>query len=88
MPDSWIETVHEDDADGELAELYGRVVDPHAGTVDNIMKVHSLHPAGLNAHYHLYRAVMAGTKGLGPVAVDTLLSHLGYEAVLKKKRKA
>ncbi len=31
---------------------------------------------------------MAGTKGLGPVAVDTLLNHLGYEAVLKKKRKA
>ena len=31
---------------------------------------------------------MAGTKGLGHAAVDTLLEHLGYEIVVKKKRKA
>jgi hypothetical protein len=29
---------------------------------------------------------MAGTKGLGHAAVDTLLAHLGYEVVLRKKR--
>ncbi|QDT50424.1 hypothetical protein Pan258_44830 [Symmachiella dynata] len=30
---------------------------------------------------------MARTKGLGPAAVDTLLEHLGYEIVVKRKRK-
>ncbi|MEC8554657.1 MAG: hypothetical protein VXZ82_06590 [Planctomycetota bacterium] len=30
---------------------------------------------------------MAGTKGLGHAAVDCLLEHLGYEIVVKKKRR-
>jgi alkylhydroperoxidase family enzyme len=64
---SWIETVDEGEADGRLAELYGALVDPQSGRVDNVLKVHSLHPDGLEAHWHLYRSAMRGTKGLRKV---------------------
>ncbi|MCZ6508201.1 MAG: carboxymuconolactone decarboxylase family protein, partial [Acidobacteria bacterium] len=51
-------------AEGELEELYVRVRDPSSGALDNIMRVHSLHPAGLASHYELYRAVMSPTRSL------------------------
>ena len=66
-PAAWITTVDRASASGELAELYAAVVDPDSGQLDNIMAVHSLHPAGLRAHYQLYRAVMRGTPGLRAV---------------------
>ena len=61
---AWIHTIHEDDARGELKKLYERVVDPGTGRVDNVMKIHSLHPEGLNAHFAVYRAAMNGTGTL------------------------
>lgn len=61
---AWIDTIEEDAASGELAALYQGLLDPDTGAVDNIMKIHSLHPRGLAAHEALYRAVMAGTQGL------------------------
>lgn len=61
---SWIETIAPEAAEGELEELYDRVRDPSTGTLDNILRVHSLHPAGLASHYELYRAVMTPTRGL------------------------
>ena len=61
---AWIHTIHEDDAAGELKKLYESVVDPKTGRVDNVMKIHSLHPEGLNAHFAVYRAAMSGTATL------------------------
>ena len=61
---SWIRTVQEGEADGELRRLYEAVADPESGQLDHIMQIHSLHPAGLRAHFELYRAVMRGTAGL------------------------
>ena len=61
---AWIHTIHEDDAVGELKKLYESVVDPRTGRVDNVMKIHSLHPEGLNAHLAVYRAAMNGTATL------------------------
>ena len=64
---AWIDVVPEDDArdDGsELAELYERVRDPHTHALDNIMSIHSLHPAGLQAHFDLYSAAMRPTRSL------------------------
>ena len=61
---AWIREDDEKDAGGELSELYARMVDPRSGRVDNVLKVHSLHPAGLEAHWTLYRAVMRGTRSL------------------------
>lgn len=61
---TWIKTIDEPDATGEVGELYAAMVDPESGRVDNILKIHSLHPAGLRAHFDLYRAVMRSTPGL------------------------
>ncbi len=56
-----------DASDGQLAPLLAPSKDPDTGDVDNILGVHSLHPAGLAAHLAVYRAAMAGTPGLRKV---------------------
>ena len=61
---TWIDTIAPDDADDELAELYRQVADPVTGQLDNIMRVHSLHPRGLAAHQAVYGAVMRPTPSL------------------------
>lgn len=64
---SWIATVDEDRAGEELTGLYGQMVDPRYGRVDNILRIHSLDPAGLKAHFLLYREVMKSTPTLPKV---------------------
>ena len=54
---SWIRTIPEGEATGELAELYRRTGNPD-GTVDNVMKIHALNPESLLAHFELYRQAM------------------------------
>ena len=61
---AWIDTTGDDP---ELAPLLDRVRDPRTGAVDHIMRIHARHPAGLAAHYELYRAVMRGTASLRTV---------------------
>jgi alkylhydroperoxidase family enzyme len=61
---SWIETVPDDQWDGDLSDLHERVVDRAHGRVDELMAIHSLNPRGLDAHDRLYRSAMAGTKTL------------------------
>ena len=63
----WIETIGEDEWDGELADLYSEVVDRAHGRIDNIMGIHSLNPVGMAAHNALYRSAMAGTATLRKV---------------------
>jgi alkylhydroperoxidase family enzyme len=64
---AWIRHIDDDEAEGELAGTYRRLVDPADGRLDEVLKVHSLHLAGLEAHYALYRAAMTGTRGLPKV---------------------
>lgn len=64
---TWIDTIPYDEADGELATLYERVVDRDSGKLDHIMAAHSLNPRGLAAHFAVYSAAMAGTRGLRKV---------------------
>jgi uncharacterized peroxidase-related enzyme len=54
---SWIETIHPDDADDVLTPLYKRVGNPD-GTVDNVMRIHSLNPDSLDAHFEVYISAM------------------------------
>lgn len=61
---AWINVLDGDQASDKVQNIYKKLVNPQTGTIDNIMKVHSLHPEGLEAHYKLYRAVMASTKTL------------------------
>ena len=59
----WIDWIDEDVADGELAEIYDRLKTP-AGTMDHVLKIHSLNPKSLTRHYDLYRHLMFGRSGL------------------------
>lgn len=38
---AWIKMIGESEAEGALAELYSKLIEPWGG-VDNIMKIHSL----------------------------------------------
>ncbi len=62
--DAWIHMVGEDEAQGELRELYAQLVDPQTGQVDNILRIHGQHPATLRAHYLLYRTLMYGKSNV------------------------
>jgi len=54
---AWIKMISDDDASKELAQAFELARTPH-GTVDNVMRVHSLRPATLRGHVMLYRAVL------------------------------
>ena len=54
---AWIEIVSEDTASPELKSIYTHQ-QMQAGAVANILKIHSLAPAILQAHLQFYSAVM------------------------------
>lgn len=54
---AWIEMIPESEATGALREMYDQAQTPH-GTVDNVMKVHSLRPHTMQGHIALYRSVL------------------------------
>jgi uncharacterized peroxidase-related enzyme len=72
---AWIETVDTNDAEGELKELYDRVRTPH-GTVDNVMKAHSLRPHTLEGHLVLYKSVLHNPANTLPLwFLETIASY-------------
>lgn len=64
---AWINTIREDDWDGDLAALYSGVADPVSGRVDNIIQVHSLDPSAMAGHQAVYESAMVSTKTLRKV---------------------
>jgi len=50
---AYIRTIPESEAEGKLADLYRKYGNPD-GSVDNVLKTHSLNPASLEAHCLLY----------------------------------
>jgi uncharacterized peroxidase-related enzyme len=63
---AWIRTIPEAEATGVLKEMYARAMTPH-GTVDNVMKVHSLRPLTMQGHVALYRSVLHNSELALPV---------------------
>jgi alkylhydroperoxidase family enzyme len=61
---AWIEIINEDEAGSDLRALYEPIVDAQTGRVDEILRIHSLHPAGLDAHTALYESAMRSTPTL------------------------
>ena len=61
---AWISVIDENEADDDLAKLYRQLIEPWGG-VDNIMKIHSLHHASLDAHLQIYKTLM---HGKGPLS--------------------
>ena len=54
---AWIKMISDDEADAELLDVLNLSRTPH-GTVDNVMRVHSLRPATMRGHVALYRAAL------------------------------
>ena len=54
---AWIKMIPESEATGMLREMYDKAQTPH-GTVDNVMKAHSLRPHTMAGHVALYRSVL------------------------------
>ena len=63
---AWIETIREDEWDGDLAPMYEEQTGGE-GRVDNIMQIHSLNPRAMAAHQTMYTSAMAGTASLRKV---------------------
>ena len=63
---AWIKVIDETEAEGNLKEMYEKMVDP-SGSVDNILKIHSLNPASLMAHFDLYKTLMRGSRDLSRI---------------------
>ena len=68
---AWIRTIDEADAVGRLAEEYDRL-SPDGQPIDNILKIHSLHPRSLRVHFDFYKLMMRGPSPL---------SHLQREMI-------
>lgn len=54
---AWIKMLSDEEAGSDLREALALARTPH-GTVDNVMRVHSLRPSTLRGHVHLYRAAL------------------------------
>ncbi len=74
-----IEIIPDDAWDGELGEIYPRVVDPTHGRVDHVIAVHSLNPRSMRAHLALYESAMAGTATLRKVERELIALVVSLE---------
>ena len=54
---AWIKMISDDEADDALLDVLKLARTPH-GTVDNVMRVHSLRPNTMRGHVFLYRAAL------------------------------
>ena len=54
---AWIKMINDSEANNELNEVLKLARTPH-GTVDNVMRVHSLRPSTMKGHIFLYRSVL------------------------------
>ena len=54
---AWIKMIADDEADETLKPFFERVRTPH-GTVDNVMRAHSLRPHTMDGHVVLYKSVL------------------------------
>ena len=58
---SWIKIIDEIDADEDLNLALNQAKTPH-GTVDNVLRVHSLRPSTMVGHMKLYKSVLHDEK--------------------------
>jgi uncharacterized peroxidase-related enzyme len=75
---SWVPTISEERATGELGEIYRRVRE-RAGKVPNIAKLQSLRPATMTRGFDLYCRIMDDPTGLSKrerVLIATVVSKV------------
>lgn len=60
---AWIKMISLSEAAGALKKMYEKYAEPD-GSVDNILRIHSLNPKSLKTHYDLYAHLMRGRSEL------------------------
>ncbi len=76
---AWIAMISDDDADPGLLEVLALARTPH-GTVDNVMRVHSLRPNTMRGHVVLYRAALHDPANTLPTWLQETVSS--YVSIL------
>lgn len=78
---AWIKMLSDEEADPELLETLALARTPH-GTVDNVMRVHSLRPNTMRGHVTLYRAALHDDANTIPMWLQETVSS--YVSILNK----
>lgn len=78
---AWIEMIGDEAADETLREVLALARTPH-GTVDNVMRVHSLRPSTMRGHVVLYRAVLHDDANSLPLWLQETISS--YVSILNR----
>jgi uncharacterized peroxidase-related enzyme len=76
---AWIKMIADDEADEQLTEVLNLARTPH-GTVDNVMRVHSLRPNTMKGHVILYRAALHDDSNTIPMWFQETISS--YVSIL------
>ncbi|MFK7854778.1 MAG: peroxidase-related enzyme [Granulosicoccus sp.] len=76
---AWIRMISDEEAEGPLRQLLDDARTPH-GTVDNVMRVHSLRPATMQGHVTLYRAALHNDSNTLPTWLQETISS--YVSIL------
>ena len=81
---AWIKMIADDEASDSLLDALDEARTPH-GTVDNVMRVHSLRPNTMRGHVTLYRAVLHDDANTVPMWLQetiasyvSILNNCGY----------
>lgn len=78
MP-AWIKMIPDNEASDDLRDVLDLARTPH-GTVDNVMRVHSLRPATMRGHVVLYRAALHDEANTLPEWLQEVISS--YVSIL------
>ena len=70
---AWIKMIGDEEADPALKEILDLARTPH-GTVDNVMRVHSLRPNTMVGHVKLYRACLHDETNTIPMWFQEVIS--------------
>ena len=70
---AWIRMLSDDEADAPRKKALDFARTPH-GTVDNVMRVHSLRPSTMNGHVVLYRACLHDDGNTVPMWFQEVIS--------------
>jgi uncharacterized peroxidase-related enzyme len=81
---AWIKMISDEEADAGLLDVLQLARTPH-GTVDNVMRVHSLRPNTMRGHVVLYRAALHDEANTLPMWLQetissyvSMLNHCDY----------
>ena len=73
---AWIRMIPEDEADADLTDALAGARTPH-GTVDNVLRVHSLRPNTMRGHMVLYKAALHDDANTLPMWLqETIASYV------------